>query len=70
MENKAFFVQYLDNQPVGLRTHILNTNTFVWVQTLFTVADLVAAFQALPNSPLAFAFVGDLTPLCDGWSGD
>ncbi|KAL5035448.1 hypothetical protein RTP6_003141 [Batrachochytrium dendrobatidis] len=61
MENIPFYIQYLDNQPVGLRTHILNTNTFVWVQTLFTVANLVAAFQALPNSPLASAFVGDIT---------
>ncbi|KAK5664495.1 hypothetical protein QVD99_000034 [Batrachochytrium dendrobatidis] len=61
MENRQFYIKYLENQPVGLRTHILNTNTFVWVQTLFTVGDLVAAFQALPNSPLASAFVGDLT---------
>ncbi|KAL5040693.1 hypothetical protein RTP6_007677 [Batrachochytrium dendrobatidis] len=50
MENMKFYIQYLDYQPVGLRTHILNTNTFVWLQTLFTVGDLVAAVkQALPS---------------------
>ncbi|OAJ41499.1 hypothetical protein BDEG_25082 [Batrachochytrium dendrobatidis JEL423] len=50
MENMKFYIKYLDYQPVGLRTHILNTNTFVWLQTLFTVGDLVAAVkQALPS---------------------
>ncbi|KAJ8330558.1 hypothetical protein O5D80_001535 [Batrachochytrium dendrobatidis] len=57
MENIPFYIQYLNNQPVGLRTHILNTNTFVWVQTLFTVGDLVAAVkQALPSK------LGDIDP--------
>jgi hypothetical protein len=68
MENKQFYIKYLTNGPVGLKTHILNTNTFEWVQTVFTVGDLVAgtrrlivAFQQLPNSPLASSFAGDIT---------
>jgi hypothetical protein len=61
MENKQFYIKYLTNQPVGLKTHILINTTGLWVQTLFTVGDLIAAFQQLPNSPLAHAFVGDLT---------
>jgi hypothetical protein len=67
MENKQFYIKYLTNGPVGLKTHILNTNTFEWVQTVFTVGDLVAgtrrlivAFQQLPNSPLASSFAGDI----------
>ena len=47
----AFFIQYLNNQPVGLKTHILNTNTFERIQPLFNVGDLVAAYK--PNSLLA-----------------
>ncbi|KAK6091824.1 hypothetical protein MT418_007793 [Batrachochytrium dendrobatidis] len=59
MENKQFYIKYLENQPVGLRTHINNERTALRPFPLDSVADLVAAFQALPNSPLAF--VGDLT---------
>ncbi|KAL5040653.1 hypothetical protein RTP6_7852 [Batrachochytrium dendrobatidis] len=67
MENRQFYIQYLHNQPVGLRTHILNTNTFVWVQTLFTVGDLVAAyktattprFDAVPVDELTIHYVVD-----------
>jgi hypothetical protein len=67
MENKQYYIKYLAN-TVGVKTHILNTNTFAWVQTLLTVGDLVAAFQALPNSPLASFFAGDLSlhSLSDG----
>ncbi|KAK5673583.1 hypothetical protein QVD99_001023 [Batrachochytrium dendrobatidis] len=61
MENKAFFVQYLTNQPVKVDTHINSERTALRPFPLDSVADLVAAFQALPNSPLASAFVGDLT---------
>ena len=61
MQNQEFYIKYLDNRPVGLKTHILNTNSFLWIQTLFTVGDLIGAFQGLANSPLASVFVGDLT---------
>lgn len=61
MQNQEFYIKYLDNRPVGLKTHILNTNSFIWIQTLFTVGDLIGAFQGLANSPLASVFVGDLT---------
>ena len=44
MENKQFYVKYLTNGPVGVKTHSLIMTTGVWVQTLFTVGDLVAAF--------------------------
>ena len=53
MENKAFYIKYLDYQPVGLKTHILNTITFEWIQIITTVGDLIAAYQARPGSLLA-----------------
>ena len=61
MQNQEFYIKYLDNRPVGLKTHILNTNSFIWIQTLFTIGDLIGAFQGLANSPLASVFVRDLT---------
>ena len=51
MENKEFYIKYSQNQPVGVKTHLLNTHTFEWIQTVFTVGHLVAAY--LPNSLLA-----------------
>ena len=60
MESKEFYIKYLGNQPVGIKTHILITTTGIWVQSLNTVGDLIVAFQALANSPLANAFVGDI----------
>ncbi|KAK5671111.1 hypothetical protein QVD99_002871 [Batrachochytrium dendrobatidis] len=51
------YIQYLENTPVSLFTQKLP----VPEGEEPNISDLVAAFQALPNSPLAFAFVGDLT---------
>jgi hypothetical protein len=45
MQNQEFYIKYLDNRPVGLKTHILNTNSFIWIQTLFTVGDLIGAYK-------------------------
>ncbi|EGF76249.1 hypothetical protein BATDEDRAFT_92895 [Batrachochytrium dendrobatidis JAM81] len=51
------YIQYLENTPVSLFTQKLP----VPEGEEPNISDLVAAFQALPNSPLASAFVGDLT---------
>ncbi|KAJ8323122.1 hypothetical protein O5D80_008180 [Batrachochytrium dendrobatidis] len=51
------YVKYLENTPVSLFTQKLP----VPEGEEPNISDLVAAFQALPNSPLASAFVGDLT---------
>jgi hypothetical protein len=45
MENREFFIKYLNYQPVGIRTHILNTNTFELIQTIATVGDLIGAYK-------------------------
>ena len=45
MENKEFYIQYLNYQPVGLKTHILNTKSFEWIQIISTVGDLIAAYK-------------------------
>ena len=45
MQNKEFFLKYQENQPTGVKTHILNTITFEWFQTVFSVGDLVAAYK-------------------------
>ena len=60
MENKDIYIKYQENQPVLVET-LYNNHGGKRDRPLTTVAHLVAAFQALPNSPLASAFVGDLT---------
>ena len=57
----AFFIQYLNNQPVGLKTHILNTNTFAWIQTFFNVGDLVAAYKSVVAPFLDQSSLAELT---------
>jgi len=42
-ENRQFYVKYLGNQAVGLKTHVLITTTGQWVQNIFTVGDLIQA---------------------------
>ncbi|OAJ38746.1 hypothetical protein BDEG_22651 [Batrachochytrium dendrobatidis JEL423] len=59
MENKAFYIQYLHNQPVKIETHF--NGELERRRPLTDVGDLVVAFQALPNSPLASTFVDELT---------
>ena len=49
MENKQYYIKYLNNGAVGMKTHTLIMTTGEWVQTLFTVGDLVSAF--FPNTP-------------------
>ncbi|EGF77497.1 hypothetical protein BATDEDRAFT_36058 [Batrachochytrium dendrobatidis JAM81] len=61
MENIPFYIQYLHNQPVKVDTHINSERTALRPFPLDSVADLVVAFQALPNSPLASTFVDELT---------
>jgi len=60
MNNIEFFIKYLNNQPVSIDT-AYNFNGEKRGRPLTNVSHLVAAFQALPNSPLASAFAGDLT---------
>ena len=45
MENKQYYIKYLDSGAVGMKTHTLIMTTGVWVQILFTVGDLVAAYK-------------------------
>lgn len=59
--NKSLFIQYSQNQPVEINTHLNNERTALRLLPLENVGHLLAAFQALPNSPLASAFVGDLS---------
>ncbi|EGF82601.1 hypothetical protein BATDEDRAFT_86546 [Batrachochytrium dendrobatidis JAM81] len=59
MENERFYIKYLDYQPVEIETHF--NGELERKRPLDSVSKLIAAFQALPNSPLASAFVGDLT---------
>ena len=40
---KDYYVKYNNHLPVAVKTHILNTKSFEWIQTLFTVGDLIAA---------------------------
>jgi hypothetical protein len=61
MENKQFYIKYLTNGPVGLKTHILNTNTFEWVQTVFTVGDLLAAYKTVVAPLLDTSSLAQLT---------
>ena len=58
-QNKPIFIKYLTNQPVKIETYFVGQ--FERNRPLKDVSDLVAAFQALPNSPLTSAFVGDIT---------
>ncbi|KAJ8329323.1 hypothetical protein O5D80_002539 [Batrachochytrium dendrobatidis] len=51
MENIRFYIQYLHNQPVKIETHF--NGELERRRPLTDVADLVAAFRGLPNSPLA-----------------
>jgi len=53
MENNQYYIKYLTNGPVGCKTHTLIMTTGLWVQTLFTVGDLIAAFQQRPGSLLS-----------------
>ena len=59
MENKTFYVRYLNHLPVPIDTAYgrgpQGTNS------LQTVSHLVAAFQALPNSPIASVFAGEVS---------
>ena len=60
MANKDIYVKYEQNHPVLVET-VYNNQGETRARPLTTVAHLVAAFQALPNSPLSSVFVGDLT---------
>ncbi|EGF79833.1 hypothetical protein BATDEDRAFT_89352 [Batrachochytrium dendrobatidis JAM81] len=59
MENKAFYIKYLDYQPVKIETHF--NGELERRRPLTDIGGLVVAFQALPNSPLASTFVDELT---------
>ena len=61
MENKEFYIKYSQNQPVGVKTHLLNTHTFEWIQTVFTVGHLVAAYRTAVTPLLDHSSVAQLT---------
>ncbi|KAJ8327526.1 hypothetical protein O5D80_004906 [Batrachochytrium dendrobatidis] len=53
MKNKAFFVQYLTNQPVKVDTHINSERTALRPFPLDSVADLVVAIVVEPTRRLS-----------------
>ena len=58
MENTELYIKYRTNAPVPIDTAFGRGPNSL---PLLTVAHLIAAFQALPGSPLATTFVGDLS---------
>ncbi|KAJ2984811.1 hypothetical protein HDV02_000908, partial [Globomyces sp. JEL0801] len=58
-ENTELFIKYLDTQPVKIETHFIGEQNRR--RPLKDIAHLIAAFQTLPNSPLASTFSGDIT---------
>ncbi|KAJ3330711.1 hypothetical protein HDU76_005022, partial [Blyttiomyces sp. JEL0837] len=56
-----YYIKYLTNQPRRLKTHVLNTNPFVWIQTLFTVTDLIFAFMVAAAPDLNSTPADELT---------
>ncbi|KAJ3291264.1 hypothetical protein HDU76_007305 [Blyttiomyces sp. JEL0837] len=61
MDDPNFYINYLDNRPVELNTHILNTSTFVWVQNIFEVEDLFAGFKSAVSPRFDSTPVDELT---------
>jgi hypothetical protein len=60
-ENREFYVKYLDNQAVSVRTHVLITATGQWVQNIFTVGDLIGAVKKALSSKLGSVDLDELT---------
>ena len=60
MQNNDFYIKYQQNQPVKISSHI-SSDRNGRKYPLTDVADLVSAFQALPNSPLASSYSGLIT---------
>jgi len=60
-ENREFYVKYLDNQAVSVRTHVLITATGQWVQNIFTVGDLIGAVKQALSSKLGSVDLDELT---------
>jgi hypothetical protein len=44
IENKEFYIKYLENSPVGVKTHFLNKLNGQWIKELYNVGDLIKAF--------------------------
>ena len=61
MENREFYVKYLDNHAVGLKTHVLITTTGQWVQNIFTVGDLIGAVKEALAPLLNDTSIAELT---------
>jgi hypothetical protein len=60
-ENRKFYVKYLSNQAVGLKTHVLITTTGQWVQNIFTVGDLIGAVKQALAPLLNYTSIAELT---------
>jgi hypothetical protein len=56
-----FYVKYLDNQAVGVRTHALITATGQCVQNIFTVGDLIEALKQALAPLLNDTSIAELT---------
>ncbi|KAJ8327973.1 hypothetical protein O5D80_003359 [Batrachochytrium dendrobatidis] len=67
MENKIFYIQYLDNQSVKIKTHFdgeLERKT-----PIYSVLKLIAAYKTATTPLLDAIPVDEPTPLCGEWSG-
>ncbi|KAI8891956.1 hypothetical protein BC833DRAFT_612966, partial [Globomyces pollinis-pini] len=42
-QNKTFYVQYLNNQPVGIKTHVFVQSKGEWIQNIYTIDELIGA---------------------------
>ncbi|KAI8893004.1 hypothetical protein BC833DRAFT_569591, partial [Globomyces pollinis-pini] len=50
-QNKTFYVQYLNNQPVGIKTHVFvqSEGEWKWIQNIYTVDELIGASVTEPT---------------------
>ena len=61
MGDTEIYIKYLNYQAVGVKTHILNTNPVSWIQTLFKVGDLIAAYKIAVTPLLDQSSLAELT---------
>lgn len=60
MDNKAYYIKFQNDQPVGVDTHI-DAQLQRRVLPLAVVGDLVKAFLLIPGSPLANTYPGRIS---------
>ncbi|KAI8898257.1 hypothetical protein BC833DRAFT_526129 [Globomyces pollinis-pini] len=48
-QNKTFYVQYLNNQPVGIETHVFVQSKGEWIQNIYTIDQLIVSSVTEPT---------------------